>query len=236
MPFTAGTFTPLYNWANEAASGNDIDPAKFTAEENDIATGLSTAILKDGTQTVTADIPWGGKKITNLGLATVGGDALSQAAGDARYGIIIAKAKTAATSRSSSTGLTNDPDLSGIALSAGHVYAIKLFVAAYQAGAGPGINMNLYYSGTFTAGQGYGVMNGTAVSAAAFPVQGVSGTGGVAVGTLTTSSSSPSIEVIDCTLVTTTGGNLSFQWGQSSSSSNATVVAPGSFLKVTQVG
>lgn len=88
MPFSSGTFTPQYNWSNEAAAGNPIDPTKFTAEENDIATGLSTCILKDGTQTITADIPWNGKKITSLGTATAGGDALSQAAGDARYGQI----------------------------------------------------------------------------------------------------------------------------------------------------
>ena len=78
MAFSAGTFTSLYNWANEAAAGNPIDPIKFTAEENDIANGLSTCILKDGTQTVTADIPWNGKKITNLGTPTNGGDAANK--------------------------------------------------------------------------------------------------------------------------------------------------------------
>ena len=101
MPFSSGTFTPQYNWTNEAAAGNPIDPTKFTAEENDIATGLSTCILKDGTQTITADIPWGGKKITNLGTATAGGDALSQTAGDARYSVV-----TSGTFTGTLTGMT----------------------------------------------------------------------------------------------------------------------------------
>lgn len=78
MPFTAGAFTSLYNWLNEANAGNSIDPTKFTAEEADIATGLSTCILKDGTQTVTADIPWNGKKITGLGAPTAAGDAANK--------------------------------------------------------------------------------------------------------------------------------------------------------------
>lgn len=232
MPFTAGTFTSLYNWTNEAAAGNPIDPTKFTAEENDIATGLSTAILKDGTQTVTADIPWGGKKITGLGAATAAGDALSQAAGDARYAIVFTKAKTAATTKTSNAVLANDPDLAGIALAAGHVYAIKLFLSTYITGGGaPGIAFNVTYTGTFTAGQGYGTVNGTAVTAGALALN-----GNIGIATLQNSSSTPSIIIADCTLVTTTGGNLSCQWAQSLSSSTTTTVAPGSFLKVIQVG
>lgn len=232
MPFSSGTFTPLYNWSNEAAAGNSIDPTKFTAEENDIATGLSSCILKDGTQTVTADIPWGGKKITGLGLATAAADALSQAAGDARYAIIISKAKASATTKTSNVTLANDPELTGITLAAGHIYAIKLLLSAYITGAGaPGINFELAYSGTFTAGQGYGTVNGTAVTAGAIAINGT-----VAIATLQNSSSTPSIIVADCTLVATTGGTLSCQWAQNISSSTSLTVAPGSFLKVVQVG
>lgn len=232
MSFTAGVFTPQYNWLNEANAGNPIDPTKFTAEEADIATGLSTCILKDGTQTVTADIPWGGKKITGLGTATAGGDALSQTAGDARYAIIFNKAKASATTKTSDATPANDPELTGITLSAGHTYAIKLFLAVYITGAGaPGITFNVAYTGTFTAGQGYGTVNGTALTAGALAINGTVGISG-----LQNSSSTPSIIVADCTLVATTGGTLSCQWSQNLSSSTSTTVAPGSFLQAIQVG
>lgn len=81
MPFNSGTFSPTYNWSNEAAAGNPPASAKFTAQDADFASGLSTAILKDGTQTVTADIPFNGHKITGLGAATNAGDAISISVG-----------------------------------------------------------------------------------------------------------------------------------------------------------
>ncbi len=48
----------------------------FNALTSDLATGLSTAITKDGQTTVTANIPLAGFKITGLGAATVGTDAV----------------------------------------------------------------------------------------------------------------------------------------------------------------
>ena len=44
---------------------------------SDIATGLSTCVLKDGSQTITGNIPMSTFKITGLGLGTVGTDAAS---------------------------------------------------------------------------------------------------------------------------------------------------------------
>ncbi len=54
-----------------------ITSAAFNALTADLATGLSTCILKDGTQTVTANIPFNGNKITGLGLGTAQTDAAS---------------------------------------------------------------------------------------------------------------------------------------------------------------
>lgn len=56
-----------------------ITAATFNAFTADAATGLSTAILKDGTQTLTADIPFNNKKITGLAAATARTDAASLA-------------------------------------------------------------------------------------------------------------------------------------------------------------
>lgn len=47
-----------------------------------MATGLSTAITKDGQTIVTANIPFGGYKLTGIGAPTVTGDAL-------RYGSVV---------------------------------------------------------------------------------------------------------------------------------------------------
>lgn len=52
-----------------------IQASVFNAFTADVATGLSTAILKDGTQTVTANIPFGGFKLTNVGSPTARSDA-----------------------------------------------------------------------------------------------------------------------------------------------------------------
>jgi hypothetical protein len=52
---------------------------------NGFAAGLTNCVTRDGQSPPSADLPMGGKKLVNLGLATVGTDALSQNAGDARY-------------------------------------------------------------------------------------------------------------------------------------------------------
>lgn len=85
MPFSSGTFSQQYNWVNEANQGNPIDATKMNNQDVDIASGLSTCLLKDGTQTVTANIPMNGFKFTGVGNATAGGDVLNQTSGDARY-------------------------------------------------------------------------------------------------------------------------------------------------------
>lgn len=74
MPYSAGTFTlPL---GNPVVTGTTIASTWANSTLTDIATGLSTAILKDGTQTVSANIPLGGFKATNLGASSAAGDAV----------------------------------------------------------------------------------------------------------------------------------------------------------------
>lgn len=71
----AGVF--LINSAGQpVVSGTTITSVAFNALTADVATGLSTCITKDGQQTVTANIPFGGFKLTGIGAATVNGDAL----------------------------------------------------------------------------------------------------------------------------------------------------------------
>lgn len=85
MPFSSGVFTRLYNWVSDRNAGTRIMAARVDAEMDGMATGLSNCVLKDGTQTITANIPMAGFKLTGLGNATAGGDALNRDTADARY-------------------------------------------------------------------------------------------------------------------------------------------------------
>ncbi len=85
MPFSSGVFTRLYNWVSDRNAGTRIMAARVDAEMDGFATGLSNCILKDGTQTVTANIPMSGFKITGLGNASADTDALNRITADGRY-------------------------------------------------------------------------------------------------------------------------------------------------------
>lgn len=68
MPYNGlGTFSLTYNWQQDQANGILVRADRMDTQEEDIATGLSTCLLKDGTQTVTANIPMAGFKFTGLG-------------------------------------------------------------------------------------------------------------------------------------------------------------------------
>ena len=77
MPFSAGVFTQIYSWQTDKINGIKIRADRMDGQDGDIATGLSTAILKDGTQTLTANIPFGGFKATGLAKGTARTDSVS---------------------------------------------------------------------------------------------------------------------------------------------------------------
>lgn len=58
MAFSGGTFSRLYDWTTDRDNGVKILASRMDQEFDGIATGLSTCILKDGTQTCTAAIPF----------------------------------------------------------------------------------------------------------------------------------------------------------------------------------
>lgn len=76
MPFNgSGSYTPP--GADFPAVPNTlIESSKFNAIINDIASGLSTCITKDGQQTVIANIPMGGYRFTGLGAGAANGQSL----------------------------------------------------------------------------------------------------------------------------------------------------------------
>jgi hypothetical protein len=72
-----GTGTFVINSSGQpVVSSTVISATVFNALTADLATGLSTCITKDGQTTPTNNIPMGGFKITGLGAATVGTDAV----------------------------------------------------------------------------------------------------------------------------------------------------------------
>ena len=75
MPFTGGSFS-LYQPGNPVVTNTAISSAWANNTLSDIATGLSTCVLKDGTQTITANIPMSGYKLTGLAAGTTAGDSM----------------------------------------------------------------------------------------------------------------------------------------------------------------
>lgn len=70
----SGTFN-INTSGQPVTTGTTIDATVFNALTTDLATGLSTAICKDGQTTVTANIPMAGYKLTGVGTGTATTDA-----------------------------------------------------------------------------------------------------------------------------------------------------------------
>lgn len=74
MPFASGTFT--LSAGNPVTTLTTISSSWANTTLSDIATGLSTAVLKDGTQTLTSNLPMSSFKLTGLGAGSTNGDSL----------------------------------------------------------------------------------------------------------------------------------------------------------------
>lgn len=85
----SGTFN-INTAGQPVVTGTVISSTAFNLLTSDLASGLSTALTKDGQTTPTANIPMGTFKITGLGAGTVATDA-------AQYGQLQAGATTIAT-------------------------------------------------------------------------------------------------------------------------------------------
>lgn len=74
MSFSSGTFTLAAG--NPVTTLTTISSSWANTTLSDIATGLSSCVLKDGTQTFTANLPMSGFKLTGLGAGAAAGDSL----------------------------------------------------------------------------------------------------------------------------------------------------------------
>ncbi len=75
MPYSAGSFS-LYATGNPVVTGTTISSSWANNTLSDIATGLSTCVLKDGSQTITANLPMSSFKITGLAAGSTNGDSV----------------------------------------------------------------------------------------------------------------------------------------------------------------
>lgn len=78
MPYNGtGTFSPVYNWANDAAAGILVRSDRMDTQDDDIADGLSNCVTRDGQSAWTANLPAGGFKITGLANGASGQDSVT---------------------------------------------------------------------------------------------------------------------------------------------------------------
>lgn len=83
MPFDgSGNFNRVMDWTNDAAANIKIRADRHDQNDDDIASGLSNTITKDGQSQPTADIPMNGKKLINLGAPVNPTDAATKATVD----------------------------------------------------------------------------------------------------------------------------------------------------------
>ena len=75
MSFSAGVFS-INTAGQPVVTGTVISSTAFNSLTSDLATGLSTCVLKDGTQTLTANIPMSSFKLTGLAAGSAAGDSL----------------------------------------------------------------------------------------------------------------------------------------------------------------
>lgn len=75
MSFSSGTFS-INSSGQPVVTGTVISSTAFNALTTDLATGLSTCVLKDGTQTITANIPMSSYKFTGLAAGSAAGDSV----------------------------------------------------------------------------------------------------------------------------------------------------------------
>lgn len=67
MPYNGtGTFVRNYSWVQDAANGIVVDATRMDTDTNDIASGLSDCVTRDGQSPALANLPMGGFKFTGL--------------------------------------------------------------------------------------------------------------------------------------------------------------------------
>ena len=90
----SGTFV-INSAGQPVVTNTTISSTAFNALTADLATGLSTALTKDGQTTATANIPMGTKKLTGLGVGTANTDSITLGQSQAGGALFLTAAGTA---------------------------------------------------------------------------------------------------------------------------------------------
>ena len=72
---TNGTYTGATVWNQDRLAGTKVTSANHDTHDQDIATGINACLNKNGENSPTANVDWGGFKVTNLGAGTASSDA-----------------------------------------------------------------------------------------------------------------------------------------------------------------
>lgn len=75
MSWSGGAFTRVHDWTTDAGALIGIDATRHDEEDDNLAAGINDALHKSGQNSPTANINWGGYKLTNLGAGTAASDA-----------------------------------------------------------------------------------------------------------------------------------------------------------------
>lgn len=75
----SGTFDRIHNWQEDADNTIGITPDRHDAEDDGFATGLSLCVTRDGQSPATANMPFGGFRLTGVGAGVAATDAATVA-------------------------------------------------------------------------------------------------------------------------------------------------------------
>jgi hypothetical protein len=83
----SGVYNLVMDWVADAAAGIKIRADRHMTQDQDFASGISNCIARDGQSIISANTPWNGKRITNLGDPSAAQDAMTRAYFDAQMAL-----------------------------------------------------------------------------------------------------------------------------------------------------
>src|SRR3990167_5295618 len=135
MAFASGVMSRLYNFVTDKANAIKVVASRMDAELDGFATALSSCLLKDGTQTVEANIPFSGYKLTGVGDPTNAQDAATKNYVDTAATWENTDVRAATTANSTiATARNNGDTLDGLTLADGELVLVKNQTTASQNG------------------------------------------------------------------------------------------------------
>lgn len=225
--WAGGVFTRARNWAQDKLNAINPQAALFDQEDDNFATGLNNCVTKDGTNKPAANMDFNGNEILGVTNITFSGTATGR-------GMPISKVKLGNTARTGTTSMTDDPDLASLALVVGKTYFLEMcLLFDASASGGMGVKINLYFTGTFSAGIGLIISNVNGASATtSFAVQASTGVASYSNATIATTSFGNQV-LIKMPIEVAGNGSLSMQWAQNTSNGANLTMREGSYLNAT---